>query len=167
MDRLSWVFSGIVQTLTWIAVALLVPMMFLVAGDVIGRYLFKSPIPAVFEINSCFLMVMVVFFPLAYVQRRKEHVFVTLFTEKFPIRVKAALDTFAVAVGAFAFTMIGWYSMKTAIKATKVQEYSPGIIDVPVWLSKWIVPIGAFVFTVELIIDGGRHVKTIINPSEE
>lgn len=167
IDRMSWVFTGIVRTLTWIAVALLVPMMFLVAGDVIARYLLKSPIPAVFEINSCFLMVMVVFFPLAYVHRKKEHVFVTLFTEKLSIRVKAVLDTFSVSVGAFAFGMIGWYSMKSAIKATKVLEYSPGIIDVPVWLSKWIVPIGAFVFTLELLIDGGRQVKTIINPSEE
>ena len=63
-----------ISILTGVAVGLLVPMMFLVTGDVIGRYIFNSPIPAVFEINSHFLMVMVVFFPLAYVHHKKEHV---------------------------------------------------------------------------------------------
>lgn len=156
-----------IVTLTGIAVALLVPMMFLVTGDVIGRYILKSPIPAVFEINSCFLMVLVVFFPLAYVHRRREHVFVILFTDKFPPRIKAALNTFSVILGALAFGLIGWYGLKFAVKATEVREYSPGIIDVPVWMSKWIIPIGALAFCIELLLDGAKNVKMIINPSSE
>jgi len=167
IDRLSQGFNWVILTLTGISVALLVPMMFLVAGDVIGRYILKSPIPAVFEINSNFLMVLVVFFPLAYVHRRREHVFVTLFTERLPQRIKAALDTFSVTLGAVAFGLIGWYGMVFALKATKVREYSPGIVDVPVWMSKWIVPIGAFAFCFELMLDGAKQVKMIINPSSE
>ncbi|MBW1681425.1 MAG: TRAP transporter small permease [Deltaproteobacteria bacterium] len=167
IDRLSRLFQWVILTLTGIAIALLVPMMFLVAGDVIGRYVFKSPIPAVFEINSCFLMVLVVFFPMAYVHRRREHVFVTLFTDKFPARVKAALDTFSVFVGAVAFGLIGWYGMIFAVKATEAREYSPGIIDVPVWISKWIVPIGALAFCIELLLDGMKHLREIFAPPAE
>jgi TRAP-type C4-dicarboxylate transport system permease small subunit len=167
IDRFSRFFHWVILALTGISVALLVPMMFLVAGDVIGRYIFKSPIPAVFEINSNFLMVIVVFFPLAYVHRHGEHVFVTLFTEKFPPRIKAALDTFSVTLGAVVFGLIGWYGVIFALKATKVREYSPGIVDLPVWISKWIVPIGAFAFCVELMLSGAKQIKTMINPSSE
>jgi len=167
IDGLTRVFNWVILALTGTAIALLVPMMFLVAGDVIGRYLLNSPIPAVFEINSCFLMVLVVFFPLAYVHRRRQHVFVTLFTQNFPPRARAMLDAFSVTLGIVAFGLIGWYGMEIALKATKVREYSPGIIDVPVWMSKWIVPIGAFVFCIELLLDGAKHIKTIINPSSE
>jgi len=167
IDRLIGILHWVALGLTGVAMALLVPMMFLVTGDVIGRYLFKSPIPAVFEINSCFIMVAVVFFPLAYVHERGQHVFVTLFTDKFPPRVRAALETFSLVLGALAFGLIGGYGTKFAIKATKVREYSPGIIDVPVWISKWIVPIGAFIFCLALLLDGAKHIQTIINPSTE
>lgn len=142
-------------------------MMFLIAGDVIGRYLLKSPIPAVFEINSHFLMVLVVFFPLAYVQRRKEHVFVSLFTDKLPPRARAVLDTLSVVIGITAFGLIGWYGLEIAVVATRVRDYIPGIIDVPVWISKWFVPIGAFALCLELLIDGVRHVGSVITGSSE
>jgi TRAP-type C4-dicarboxylate transport system permease small subunit len=166
-DRLDRTVEKCAQLLTGAAMVLLVPMMFLVAGDVIGRYVFNSPIPAVFEINSNFLMVIVVFFPMAYVHVKGEHVFVTLFTEKMPMRVKAMFDAISVFLGAFIYSLIGWYGASVAFKATKVQEYSPGIIDVPVWMAKWIVPIGAFVFCIELVFSGIKHIKLIVNPSSE
>ena len=162
IERIARVYNWVMIVLMGTAIAVLVPMMFLVAGDVLGRYLLKQPIPAVFEINSHFLMVLVVFFPLAYVQRRKEHVFVTVFTERFPSRAKAALDALSVVIGIIAFGLIGWYGLDVALVSTRVGDHIPGIIDVPVWISKWIIPIGAFALCVELLIDGARHVEAVI-----
>jgi TRAP-type C4-dicarboxylate transport system permease small subunit len=166
-DRLSRYFNWVALSLAGIAIALLVPMMFVVAADVIGRYFFNSPIPAVFEVNSNFLMVLVVFFPLAYVHRHKEHVFVSLFTDNLPPRIIAVLELASVILGAFVFCLIGWFGMEAAVRSTKVLEYSPGIIDVPVWISKWFVPIGAFAFSIDLLLDGAKHLKKIIDPSSE
>jgi TRAP-type C4-dicarboxylate transport system permease small subunit len=135
-----------------------------VAGDVIGRYVFKWPIPAVFEVNTNFLMVIVVFFPMAYVHVMDQHVFVTLFTEKLPARAKALLDAISVLLGAAVYSLIGWYGAYIAIEATRAREYSPGIIDVPVWMAKWIVPIGAFVFCIELLFSAMKHMRTVVNP---
>jgi TRAP-type C4-dicarboxylate transport system permease small subunit len=165
VKKLDIFFEWVIKILTGLATALLVPMMFLVTGDVIGRYLLKMPIPAVFEINSNFLMVLVVFFPLAYVHRRKEHVFVTIFTERFPSRAKAVLEILSIVFGLFAFGLIGWYGLEAAIAATMVKEYIPGIITVPVWLSKWIIPIGTAVFCIELIRDGITHIKMMRHPT--
>jgi TRAP-type C4-dicarboxylate transport system permease small subunit len=162
IERIAQGYGWVMAVLMGTAIAVLVPMMFLVAGDVIGRYLLKQPIPAVFEINSHFLMVLVVFFPLAYVQRRKEHVFVTVFTEKFPPRAKALLDTLSILIGIIAFGLIGWYGLDVALVSTRVGDHIPGIIDVPVWISKWFVPIGAFALCLELLIDGARHVQALI-----
>ena len=155
-------FVGI---LTGVAVGLLVPMMFLVTGDVIGRYVFNSPIPAVFEINSHFLMVMVVFFPLAYVHQRKEHVFVTLFTDRLPRRRKAILEGISAILGLAVYALIGWYGLQKAVLATRVLEYIPGIVDVPVWLSRWIIPIGCLAFCIELARDASNQFKTVFGVS--
>ncbi len=166
IENLAGIHGGVIKFFTAVATALLFPMMLLVTADVIGRYVLSRPIPAVFEINSNFLMVLVVFFPLAYVHRRKEHVFVILFTEGFPPRAKAVLEMVSIILGVFAFGLIGWYGLEAAIAATKVREYIPGIIQVPVWMSQWIIPAGCFAFCVELLIDGFMHIQTIIKPSE-
>jgi len=156
------VFNPLVSLLTGVAVLLMLPMMFLVTADVIGRYIFNSPIPAVFEINSYFIMVAVVFFPLAYVQRKKEHVFITLFTERLSSRFKAVLDAFSLLIGFVAYGLIGIYSLQRAIMATEVREYISGIIDMPVWISKWIIPIGCLAFCIELLLDALERVPVIM-----
>ena len=154
------VFDRLIGIITAIAVGLLVPMMFLVTGDVIGRYVFNSPIPAVFEINSHFLMVMVVFFPLAYVHHLKEHVFVTLFTDRLPSGGKALLEGTSAILGMVLYSLIGWYGLQKAILSTRVLEYIPGVVNVPVWLSKWIIPIGCLAFCMELMRDAFNQFKT-------
>lgn len=158
LDRLIGILTGV-------AVGLLVPMMFLVTGDVIGRYVFNSPIPAVFEINSHFLMVMVVFFPLAYVHHLKEHVFVTLFTDRLPSRGKALLEGTSAILGMVLYGVIGWYGLQKAILSTRVLEYIPGVVNVPVWLSKWIIPIGCLAFCMELMRDAFSQFKTAFGVS--
>ena len=160
------VFNRVVDGLTYVAVGLLVPMMFLVTADVIGRYLLNSPIPAVFEINSYFLMVLVVFFPLAYVDRHKEHVFVTLFTDRLGAKTRAVLETVSLVIGIAAYSLIGWYGLQRAIMSTEVREYISGIIDVPIWLAKWIIPIGCLVFVIELALDAVKHVRFIAGREE-
>ena len=156
------IFDRFVNLLTWVAVLLLLPMMFLVTADVIGRYIFNSPIPAVFEINSYFIMVLVVFFPLAYVQSKKEHIFITLFTDWMSERLKALLETVSVLIGFASFGFIGFYSMQRAILATKVREYISGIIDIPIWLSKWIIPIGCLAFCIELLLNALERLPIIL-----
>jgi TRAP-type C4-dicarboxylate transport system permease small subunit len=157
----DWLVKG----LTAVAVGLLIPMMFLVAADVIGRSVFNSPIPAVVEINSNFLMVLVVFFPLAMVHRRRQHVFVSLFTDRLGARPKAVLGMISLLIGLAAYGLVGWYGLNQAVRATRVGEYISGIIDVPVWISKWFIPIGCLVFCIELVIDLVRHFKTVFGSS--
>jgi TRAP-type C4-dicarboxylate transport system permease small subunit len=158
-------FDRFIGILTGVAVGLLVPMMFLVTGDVIGRYVFNSPIPAVFEINSHFLMVLVVFFPLAYVHHRKEHVFVTLFTDRLPSGGKAFLEGTSAILGMVLYGLIGWYGLQKAILSTRLLEYIPGVVNVPVWLSKWIIPIGCLAFCMELLRDAFNQFKTVFKVS--
>jgi len=165
IDRISGLIEWIARALSAVAMLTLVPMMFLVAADVVGRYIFNSPIPGVFEINTNFFMILVVFFPMAYVHVHDEHVFISLFTDKLPPVIKKLLDTFSVTIGAVIYALIGLYGAKMAIKATSVLEYSPGIIDVPIWLAKWLVPIGAFVFCAELLISVAKHIRSIVTPS--
>ena len=44
-------------------------LMLLIVSDVIGNYLFNSPIPGVLELVACYFMTMVVFLSMAAVQK--------------------------------------------------------------------------------------------------
>jgi TRAP-type C4-dicarboxylate transport system permease small subunit len=155
-----------IKALTALSILLLIPMMFLVPADVIGRYIFKTPIPAVFEINASFLMVAVVFFPLAFVHQKRGHIYVNLFTRKLPNKVKNILDLFSLVLGIVAYALIGWFGLEMAIESTKVREYVSGIINLPIWISKWFIPIGCLAFCLELIRDGLSRAANL-NPKQD
>jgi TRAP-type C4-dicarboxylate transport system permease small subunit len=161
------VFDRQANLLTWVATLMLLPMMFSVTADVIGRYILNRPIPAVFEINSYFIMVLVVFFPLAYVQRKKEHVFVSLFTDWLPAKARTLLEIVSMLIGFFCYGFIFFYSMERAVVATRVREYISGIIDMPVWLSKWIVPIGCLAFCLQLLLDITDRLRQVLGRGSE
>ncbi len=77
------------------------------------------------------------------------------------------LDVFAVTLGIIAFGLIGVYGVETAWVSTEMRDYAEGIVDVPIWISKWFVPIGAFAFCIELFLDGLKQIGIILNPSSE
>ncbi len=160
-NTITSLFDRFVKVLSSLAILLLIPMMFLVPADVVGRCL-KTPIPVVFEINSYFLMVAIVFFPLAFVQQNREHIYVNLFTRSCPERIKGAMDIFSLLTGIIAYGLIGWYGLETAIHSTGIQEYVSGGIDLPIWISKWFVPLGSFVFCLQLLRDTAHHIKRIL-----
>ena len=61
-------------------------MMFHITFDVIGKYLFNAPLPATLEIVSHYYMVVVVFLPLAMVEKRDAHISVEVLTQNFSDR---------------------------------------------------------------------------------
>jgi TRAP-type C4-dicarboxylate transport system permease small subunit len=74
------------------------------------------------------------------------------------------LEIVSILLGIFSFGSIGWFGLDSALEATRVKEYYTGVIDVPIWLSKWIIPIGCLAYCLELLFDGMRLILMIKNP---
>lgn len=134
------------------AAAIILFLMFLVVADVAGRKLFNSPVDGAIEVASQTLPV-IVFLTIAYVQRLKEHVTIDLFTSRLPQPVQQSMDLFAVGVAMAVMATVTWKSIVFALASVAEQEYSMGIVEVPLWPARVLVAFGSVLLSIRLILD--------------
>ena len=135
-----------------IAAVVILLLMFLTTADVTGRYVFNSPIQGAFD-GSEVLMVGVVFLGIAYVQSMKGHVKVEVLTSWMPQKGQLALDTFGYIVGFFVIALILWQSSLYTWKAFVTHDHTMGIVELPLWPGKSLIPIGAGLLCIRLLSD--------------
>ena len=133
-----------------VAGLMLLGMMFLGACDVIGRYIFNSPITGAMEISSL-LMGGMVFLAWAYTQKEKAHVTVDIFFVLYPVRVRAIFSFVMLFIALVLFALIFWQSTATAIT-----DWQGGrlvrLILIPIAPFKLLVSLGALFICLEFII---------------
>lgn len=128
--------------LAYLAMACLLLMMFQVVGDVVLKYAFNAPIENNLEIVSFYYMVAVVFLPLALVERRHEHISVDLFVLWLPGSAQRAVYSFAATLACGFFALLAYQTCIDALHATKIGEVMMGTNLVPIWPSRWFLPVG-------------------------
>ena len=133
-----------------IAGLMLLGMMFLGACDVVGRYLFNSPIAGAMEISSI-LMGGMVFLAWAYTQANRAHVTVDIFFVLYSPRVQATLSFVMMFLCLILFAFIVWQSTSIAIS-----DWQGGklvrLILIPIAPFKLLVALGALFICLEFII---------------
>jgi TRAP-type C4-dicarboxylate transport system permease small subunit len=127
-------------------------LMLLMTVDVFLRKVFNSPIPGSFELSQL-LIVGIVFLGLAYVQAEKGHIAVELATDWLPDRVKGFLNFFGYLVGLAVCTVLTWQSWLSAWEALVTGDYTMGIVNIPLWPAKILVPTGLGLLTLRIIWD--------------
>ncbi len=159
--RLADRFAGWASNLTLLAgAAALVLMMVHVFADVIGRYVFNSPIEGTLETVQIYYMVMVVVLPFAYVTRKDGQIIVALFTQKMAPRRLAALDA---AVGVFTLAFMGLFTWMSGIEAVnktllgEVRELGDSVIIQ--WPTRWFLPVGAGIMALVVLIQIIRDIR--------
>ena len=139
------------------SIVAIIAMMLLITVSVIGRYLFSLPIPGDLVMSE-FLMVVVIFLPLAAVQAKREHVFVTFFTDRMNNNPKVVMETFGVVIGLFIFTIIAAATFTDFHHAWTVGAYTEGEIEFPEAPPRFVVFFGIFLFAVRLLVDAVQSV---------
>ena len=135
---------------TGIGEVLLVALMFLGAGDVIGRYVFNKPITGTMEISEV-MMAGMVFLSWAYTQRTGGHVRVQLVISRYSARARAIARFVTLLLAFFVFDAVIWQSSIIAMKC--LQEHRIlRIVEIPVGPFYCLVPVGAFFLCLEFII---------------
>ena len=98
------------------------------------------------------LMVAVIMLPLGAVTALREHIAVTVFTERVPPRGKLLLALLAHTVGCvFAAAML-WVGIRSLIGAIDSGEYYDGDLDLPTWIGWAVFSFGAGVFLLRLLV---------------
>jgi len=112
LNRILLFFSGAaVLALTGIA-----------AGNMFLRIIY-SPIPGSYELVGFFRAV-ATGFALGYTQIRKDHIIVTMFTDKFSKKVNRILDGLNYSVNTLFFGIISWETLKWGMKIARTGEVS-------------------------------------------
>lgn len=140
-DRLLRRMAG---WLTAIGAVFLAWMMIQISLDALFRYLFSSPIHGTMEVMAAYPMTAVVFFPLAYVTLRGEHITVTIFADRLGAGGRRWVQRFADAMTLVVVATLVYYTVIEALFRTAQREkWDAGGMLVPVWISRWFLPIGA------------------------
>src|SRR3989304_9160683 len=91
------VASPLNKALHWVAMVVLLLLMFLTVGDVVGRYLVGfipgvGPIPGSFELTE-FMLAVIVLTAIGHTQMKGGHISIDLVVERFSRRNQAIIDT--------------------------------------------------------------------------
>jgi TRAP-type C4-dicarboxylate transport system permease small subunit len=161
-----------INLLLWIALIAGFLMMMHVAADVTGRTAFNHPLQGTTEIVSGWYMVAICYLPWAWLTRHDNHIVAGIFerigTAWFGYWVEVAVKIFMLVY----VTTFAWQTALRAVAQTRageVWEAAGGFI--PVWPSRWTLPIGAGLMAIYLVLriirDVGRGHQPEVNPIRE
>jgi len=144
--------AGILSTvLAHMGAVALFGTMCLTAADVIGRYVFNSPILGVFEITE-FLVLILIFSFIGYTQSQKNHVAVELLLKLFPEKVRAYIEVINHIICLVLMILITWMGLRKALELKAVGEASPNL-GIPDYPFVFFLTIGCAVMCIEYIRD--------------
>ncbi len=157
LERLLERFS---LALLWIAGVAITLMMLHIAADIVGKVVFHQPMTATLEIVAWYYMVATVFLPVAYIQLRKKHLIVELFTRHMAPRSLAKLEGFIAVLGAVYVGILFWLTLEQAIISTRDGELQDvTYFDLPVWPSRWCLPLAVGAMTAIMILQAIRDFR--------
>lgn len=138
----------------WVAMVVLLLLMFLTVGDVVGRYMVGiipgfGPIPGSFELTE-FMLAIVVLTAIGYTQVKGEHISIDMFITKFPPRVVAIIDSVTNFLTLSMYILVTWQTIKYVQLLYKSHDVS-GVLRLPVYPFLIVSAVGTFMFCLAML----------------
>ena len=148
-DALGNVLAAAVKVLESIACIILFAMMLLTFADVVGRYLFASPIFGASEMISSMLAVLI-FAGLGVTNSRDDHIVVELLDHKFRSLSPKYYDLIIQAFSVVTMCLIAFVLAEHAIEAHD-QKALTYVLEMPTWIVTSSVALLAFISVLSLL----------------
>jgi TRAP-type mannitol/chloroaromatic compound transport system permease small subunit len=153
VDKLLRWLEWPINFLLWIGLIAGFLMMIHVSVDVTGRTVFNRPFAGTTEIVSAWYMVAVCYLPWAWLTRNDNHIIAGVFerigTAWFGFWIEVAVKIFMLLyVSVFAWQT--WLRAAQQTRAGEVWEAAGGFI--PVWPSRWVLPVAAILMGIYLVL---------------
>lgn len=155
-DRLYQAYGRFVILLGMVAGAAAFAVMWLIDANALMRKLFNQPVQGALEITEAAL-VLIIFLSMAYTQRRRGHIRVTLLTRHLPLNVRHVLFVLILLVGS---ALTAWYAFAAytyAVRSFNINEMEWGVITFVVWPIKSSIALGWGLFSLQFLLDAIRH----------
>lgn len=151
INRAERFFRGFENFLIYCSVALILGVMFWVVGEVIGRYVFNSPLPGHLE-GAELLLPMIVFFGISYTQARNGHVGMTFVVDALPEDTRRITDIVTLAISGLTCAALAYFSSKNAWLAWIYDDVTMSPPYWPVWPTAAVIPLGYGMVSVRMMI---------------
>ncbi len=145
---------------SWISGFLVLATIAITVYEVLSRYLFNEPTEWALDMGV-FCLVWLSYASFAYLLREGAHIAVDVLTTNFTRRTRAVWD-----IGTSIFTIIFcgvlfYLSIPWAIHAAVTREVSAGMLRVPMWPVKIVLPLGTLLLIVWALRDLTRRLQAL------
>lgn len=137
--------------------------MFLITMNAAARYLFNKPITGAYEFTEFYLMVIMVFLSLSYTWKCKGFIAITVFSSKFPIKIKNIVYLIILISGIAFFSLIGYEAFATTFVSFMNKQVASGLIPWPMYLSTIWIPLGCAMIVLRMVIEMCFGMKNLIS----
>lgn len=144
LDRLSTGFN-------WLAGLAMLFMMVQIGVDVFSKYVFNKPFLWTHDVVASYLMVAIVFLPLAGVEGKNSQIRVELLIQHMNYTARRVMAVFATLVSMVYFAGITWRTWGDAMDKYRIGEYVMGDSQVTVWPGRFFLPLGCGLLTIYLL----------------
>lgn len=156
VKELEKVINLMNSALRYICMGLLFFMMCLGTLDVLGRNLFNRPILGTLETFEI-LLPAIVLLGLGYTQGKNAHVRVEILISRLSLPKQTILNLLTNFFALFISVMIIWRGWVLTTVYWRIGRKIP-TIEVPIFLPQLLVPIGAFILSLVLIVQIIRYI---------
>lgn len=127
---------------------------FSITADVLMRYCLNKPIPGMQEIVTIAVVIMI-YLSLAYSLAEGGFVKVEMLVRYLSSKSRLIVELFTLSVFLVIFGLIFWQAIKFAMVSTLKREYVWGLINIPLYPSKWAVAVGFLLVLLQGIFNIG------------
>jgi len=133
--------------------AALVLLLLMVMIQVFTRYVLNDPVQGVISITELYLMPIIVFGSMSYLEMLGGHVRVGLVYDAFPVRVRHGVGMVLRLISAGFFALVCYAASLEALNSYSRGYLTSGDIELPLVTTLVIAPIGCFLLMLRLLIN--------------
>jgi TRAP-type C4-dicarboxylate transport system permease small subunit len=161
LDGIFRAVGALEKIASTIAAVFMFAIMIIVFGDVIMRYAFNQPFSWAYDLISIYLMAGVFFLVLSEAFASRAHVSVDILQQKFSPAMIRLSEIVTCIVGITVFSLIAYLGFLRTLDSFKSADVMAGAIPWPMWPSIGLVPFGAGLITIRLVLHLVGHVLSL------
>lgn len=142
--------NWIIVMLGRISAVLIIAIMMITVVDVILRYFLRAPLRGSYEMSEIFFLSSV-FLGAAYTHSFRAHVNVELLVSHLSSKVNLILETCMFLIALAIYVLFTWQGTEAFLKSLGTGEYRWGLIQIPLWPARLMIPVGVCVLCLRFI----------------
>ena len=144
----------------------LVLMLIAVLTQVFTRYVLNDPVQGVIGITELYLMPIIVFGSMSYLEMQGGHVRVGIFFEALPERVQHGISLVLRIIAAGFFALVAYTASAEALNAYSRGYFTSGDIEAPLVTTLIIAPIGCVLLALRLLVNAAGDWRAAFAPDQ-